>query len=78
MKFHDAIKKHIKVLDSIQKIRTRDEIFPDLEKAIKDAKMLKEELGGTWVILNIGRRGYLVDRKENIHEDEKKQIVKEI
>ena len=26
MKFHDAIKKHIKVLDSIQKIRTRDEI----------------------------------------------------
>ena len=27
MKFHDAVKKHIKVLDSLQrKIRTRDEI----------------------------------------------------
>ena len=24
MKFHDAIKKHIKVLDSIQRLRTKD------------------------------------------------------
>lgn len=81
MKFHDAVRKHIKVLDGIQKkMRTKDEeIFFSFFEAVKEAKISKEESGGTWVILDIGKRGYLVDREENIRNpDERKQIVKKI
>ena len=80
MKFHDAVRKHIKVLDSIQKkLRTKDGgEFLSLKRAEEEAKILKEEDGEIWIILDAGFGSYDVIKESNMRKTEEKRIVKRI
>ena len=81
MKFHDAIRKHIKVLDGIQKrLRTKDESFTSVRlenfyrKIIslskKDLKIMAEENGVNPNQIDIGIISDLMDKGFTTKEQE--------
>ena len=81
MKFHDAIRKHIKVLDGIQKrLRTKDESFTSVRlenfyrKIIslskKDLKIMAEENGVNPNQIDTGIISDLMDKGFTTKEQE--------